>query len=268
MKFVSAMPVWCGLTEIILKIVLPPGFACIGGKVQSVMDKLKRLLALEAKYQLRSEFFDELLSGGSLVKLNTYEPMIDAGEFNPDIYVVKEGLVRGTYLDKNSEKTAGFALPGTLFMSLHCYYGNEPSYYRFEACCSTEVIRIPRQWFDGMTARYHEFALWVMSANQNQLYYNEFRSHLLSGDAKSRFEQLTQRVSKIIPEVPSDVIASGLGVGKSHYDKVKTEMYTRWKMILPIVPSKIIASYLGITEQHLSKIKRELLRDGMERGQR
>lgn len=224
------------------------------------MDKLKRLLALEAKYQLDDAVFDELLSAGSVVKLNTYEPMIDAGEYNPDIYVVKEGLVRGTYLDKNAEKTAGFALPGTLMMSLHCYYGNEPSYYRFEACCATEVIRIPRGWFEGLTMRSHEFALWVMSANQNQLYYNEFRSRLLSGDAKSRFEQLTRRWSEIIPEVPANVIASGLGVGKNHYQRVKTEMYARWKMILPIVPSKIIASYLGITEQHLSKIKRELLR--------
>lgn len=171
------------------------------------MDKLKRLLALEAKYRLREELFDELLGAGTVVKLTTYQPMIDAGEFNPDIYVVKEGLVRGTYLDRNVEKTAGFALPGTLFMSLHCYYGNEPSYYRFEACCSTMVIRIPRVVFDGMIARYHEFALWVMSANQNQLYYNEFRSRLLSGDAKSRFVQLTRRLSELIPEVPSAVIA-------------------------------------------------------------
>ncbi len=46
--------------------------------------------------------------------------MIDAGEFNPNIYIVKYGLIRGTYLDKNMEKTAGFALPGFIidFLSL------------------------------------------------------------------------------------------------------------------------------------------------------
>ena len=167
------------------------------------------MLALEAKYQIDDRLFDELLSGGTEVALTTYEAMIDAGEYNPDIFVVKKGLVRGTYLDKNSEKTVGFALPGTLLMSLHCYYGNEPSYYRFEACCATEVIRIPRSWFDGLIEREHEFARWVMSANQNQLYYNEFRSRLLSGDAKSRFVQLTRRLSEITPEVPADIIGFG-----------------------------------------------------------
>lgn len=100
------------------------------------MENLKRLLALEAKYQIDDRLFDELLSGGTEVALTTYEAMIDAGEYNPDIFVVKKGLVRGTYLDKNSEKTVGFALPGTLLMSLHCYYGNEPSYYRFEPVCA------------------------------------------------------------------------------------------------------------------------------------
>lgn len=227
------------------------------------MENLKRLLALEAKYQIDDRLVDELLSGGTEVALTTYEAMIDAGEYNPDIFVVKKGLVRGTYLDKNSEKTVGFALPGTLLMSLHCYYGNEPSYYRFEACCATEVIRIPRSWFDGLIEREHEFARWVMSANQNQLYYNEFRSRLLSGDAKSRFVQLTRRLSEITPEVPADIIASGLGAGRCHHHRVKSEMYSRWKEVLLLVPSKIIASYLGITEQHLSKIKRELLHEGM-----
>lgn len=225
------------------------------------IDKLKRFLALEAKYQLSDVLFDEFLNGGEVVCLNTYEPMIDAGSCNPDVYVVKEGLIRGTYLDKNTEKTAGFALPGSLLISFHCYYGGEPSYYRYEACCQTEVVRIPKSHFDGLIARSHEFALWVMSANQNQLYYNEFRNRLLSGDAKSRFAQLTRRWSEIIPDVPSSVIASNLGVDSRHYAKVKSEMYARWKTILPTVPSKIIASYLGITEQHLSKIKREMLRD-------
>lgn len=75
-------------------------------------DSLRQLLELEAKYVVRHEVLDEFLAGGVPVSLDTYGPMIDAGEFNPDIYVVKEGLIRGTYMDKNIEKTVGFALPG------------------------------------------------------------------------------------------------------------------------------------------------------------
>lgn len=218
---------------------------------------LKQLLALEAKYRLRPEIMDRFLAGGSLVTLDTYEPMIDAGAYDPNIYIVKTGLVRGTYLDKNIEKTAGFALPGTLLISFHCFYGHEESYYRFEACCPTTVVKIPKEYFDTLLKESHEFSLWVMSAHQNQLYYNESKNHVLSGDAKSRLTQLTRHLSGKIEE-SKDTLPADLD-DRTHQKMVKTELYTRWKEIFRIVPSKIIASYLGITEQHLSKIKREAL---------
>lgn len=225
------------------------------------MDRLKKLLALEAKQQLREEIFDRLLEAGEEISLSTYEPMIDAGEFNPNVFIVKEGLIRGTYLEKNLEKTAGFALPGTLLISFHCYYGGEPSYYRYEACCPAVVVRIPKASFDNLMRESHEFTLWVMSAHQNQLYYNEFKNQLLSGDAKSRLIQLTRRLSGIIPDPGPDSTTPQAGSqDDSHDQKVKQELHVRWKEIFPLVPSKIIASYLGITEQHLSKIKKELLK--------
>lgn len=221
------------------------------------LSHLSRLLALEATYRLRPETMEEFLAGGTLIALDTYEPMIDAGVFDPNIYIVKTGLIRGTYLDKNTEKTAGFALPGTVLMSFHCYYGHEPSYYRFEACCPTTLLRVPRQYFDEMLERSHEFSLWIMSMHQNQLYYNESRNRLLSGDAKTRLIQLTRYMSgnADIIEAP-DEVTDGDNI---HRALVRNGLYTRWKEIFRLVPSKIIASYLGITEQHLSKIKREVL---------
>lgn len=219
---------------------------------------LRRLLELEANYRVAPELLERFLAGGKTITLDTYESMIDAGDYDPNIYVVKTGLIRGTYLDKNTEKTAGFALPGTLLISFHCYYGGEPSYYRFEACCATTVVKIPKFHFDQLLSESHEFALWVMSAHQNQLYYNEYKNRMLSGDSKARLMQLTLNMSG-----NADLIASANSISKddiTHRKLVKTEIYSRWKDIFNMVPSKVIASYLGITEQHLSKIKREIIK--------
>lgn len=228
------------------------------GKDKETTGNLRQLMALEARYRIRPELLDEFLAGGIPVKLGTYDAMIDAGEFDPDIYVVKEGLVRGTYMDQNLEKTAGFALPGTMLISFHCYYGSEPSYYRFEACCPTTVIHIPRDYFDALLHSSHEFALYVMSVNQNQLFYNECKNQMLSGDARSRLLQLTRRLSGLV----DGSWLRNSNTPDNHDQRVKTELYTRWKAIFRIVPSKIIASYLGITEQHLSKIKRQIITSG------
>lgn len=222
-------------------------------------NKLKQLLALESKERMKDELFDRLLDGGEDIHLLTYEPMIDAGDFNPNIYIVKEGLIRGTYLDRNNEITVGFALPGTLIISFHSYFDGAPSYYRYEACCPSTVVRIPKAHFDKLTKESHEFALWVMSAHQNQLFYNEVRNKVLCGDAKERLLQLKRRLSSTLT---SDIATPS---SDSHNLQMKQQLDSRYKTIYSIVPSKIIASYLGITEQHLSRIKKELLKENAEK---
>lgn len=209
----------------------------------------KTLLAQESCYPIDQAILDELLDHGENIILKTYEPLIDTGQCDPNIYIVKSGLIRGTYLDKNIEKTAGFALAGTLFMSFHCYYADQPSYYRFEACCASEVIRVRRPYFNNLIATNHQFAQWLLSAHQNQLFYNEFKSKLLTGSARERLIQLTENLGILLDQ----------DAPESYWKRVKEEVDFRWREILRLVPAKIIASYLGITEQHLSKIKKEIL---------
>ncbi len=212
-------------------------------------DKIIDLLVPEANRKVSRGVLARLLEGAQIVSLSTYDPLIDSGQYDPNIYIIKSGLLRGTYLDKNMERTAAFGLPGTILINFHSYYSEEPSFFRFEACCASEVLRISRAHFDAMLEDSHEFALWVMSAHQNQLYYNEVRKQLLCGDAKTRLRQLADRLADSFTSADSDApIADS-----------KNAVYTRWKEIFRLVPSRIIASYIGITEQHLSKIKRELL---------
>ncbi len=222
------------------------------------MEKLKKLLRMEAKQEISDELLDRLLALGTEISLNTYEPLIESGKINPDVFIIKSGLVRGTYEKVNSEITGGFALPGSMLFSWHSFYAGKPSFYRMEACCPTQVLRVRKADFDNLIDESHEFCKWVMSANQNQCYYNEFKNRLFKGDAKSRLKQLYERWSDIEPTLPTGLIASNF-IDDGPSSAEKREVSERWRYILPMVPSKIIASYLGITEQHLSKIKREVL---------
>lgn len=185
---------------------------------------LIELISEEAKIRIPDTIWNELFSYSTIRKLKRKEAMIDAGEYDPDVYFVKDGLIRGTFMDKTAERTAGFALPGTLLISFHCFYGNEPSYYRFEACVPSQVIRVPAHVFRMMIEKYHEFAIWVMEANQNQLYHAELKNCLISGDAKERLRQLIEGWPEIILKVSSKHLASYLGVSEVHLSRVKSEI--------------------------------------------
>lgn len=218
------------------------------------MDKLKKLLALEAKLKIDDSLLDRLLKGGNEIRLSPHETMFDEGDSNPDIYIVKNGIIRGTHLCQNVEVTSGFALPGTIIISFHCYYGNEPSFYRFEACCKSVVIRIPKAHFDSLIEESHEFARWVLSAHQNQLYYYERKNKILSGNARERLVALFDMLSEAEYDPYESLVSDN-----SHETNVKNLCCDRWIRLLSFIPSRVIASYIGITEQHFSKIKRELL---------
>lgn len=220
------------------------------------MNTLRQLLALEAKLKISDDLLDRLLEGGVEIRLAPHQAMIDEGEYNPDVYIVKSGIIRGTNLNQNVEVTSGFALPGTMFMSFYCYYGEEQSFYRFEACCESTVIRIPKAHFDNLVKESHEFARWVVSAHQNQLYYYERKNQLLSGSSRERLIALLKMLS-----AATSTFNNNVNVDKRHETKVKELVCNRWDRIFSIIPSRYIASYLGITEQHFSKIKREVLNE-------
>lgn len=193
----------------------------------SELDDLYIKMQGEAKTLLLRPCYDRLVEGSKLIQLRRREAMIDAGKFDPNIYIVKNGMVRLTYMDNNLERTRGFAMPGTLLISYHSYYGDAPSFYRFEAVVPSVVVKISKENFDKLIKEDQGFAFWLLQAAQNHIYYEEIKNKNTSGEAKNKLIQLMQD----------------------------------WPEIFTKVPAKIIASYMGITEVHLSRIKAELFRN-------
>lgn len=185
------------------------------------LDRLKHLLSAECHYQLADDVMDRFLSGGERLSLKTGEVLIHAGQFDPNIYIVMSGVVRHTFMNGEAEKTATFALAPTMFTEYHCFYAREESFYQVEACCRSEVLKIPKTHYDRMVAESHEFARWALSMADNQFYYYERKNSVINGDAKERFESLIKNRPEIIDNVQLKVIASYLGITQQYLIKLK-----------------------------------------------
>lgn len=188
--------------------------------------ELYQLVKEETKIKLPYETYESMMEGSKLLRLRRREALVEAGKYDANLYIVRSGLIRGMYMSGSQERTVGFALPGTLLFSFHSYTGELPSFYRFEACTPSQVIKISHHHFNRLLEKDHRFALWVMGANQMQLYFTEIKHKLLSGEAKDNLLSLR----------------------------------ATWPEIFLKVPAKYIASYLGITEVHLCRIKSELIK--------
>lgn len=189
--------------------------------------KMKTLLADECNYRLSDDVMTDFLMRMDIVKVKNRRALIEGGSINRDIYIVKDGIIAEIYFDGTNERCWAFGLPGTMFFSSPGYYLRRPAFFRVVACCDSEFLHISKQDFDNMLASSHEFARWALSMAQSQIYFFEYKTTLISGNASSKFRTLVKNRPEIIK----------------------------------YVPNKLIASYLGITQQYLSNLKRRMLKD-------
>lgn len=189
------------------------------------MDRVKQLLNEEGKCKLSPEIMDMFLEKAKLIFLKKDQVIVDEGEVNKDIYIVKDGIIAYTYMDGSDERCYAFALPASIIFSTASYYMGEPSFYRIIACCPTEVLHISKRDYDDLIRNCPEFAQYVLSIAINQLYLIERKNILINGTTTEKFKHIL----KLRPEIVKNVT------------------------------SKLIASYLGITQQHLCRLKRQLM---------
>lgn len=188
------------------------------------MEEFKKALADEAPYKLSEKMMDYFCSCMEEISLKRYDVIVKAGDVNGDIYFVNEGVVRRTYVDGEKVVTTAFALKGTMIISWHSYCFGLPAYHQFEACCPATVMKITKEKFDELINSSHEFSLWALNMLQCALYYHEFRTRLMKGSPKDRYESLIKGRPEIIQKVPLGIIASYLGVTQSHLSRMRNQI--------------------------------------------
>lgn len=194
---------------------------------QGDINEMKRLLKEEVGFLPESPGLEYALRNAEWKKVDAKYVIIEMGKTCPDVFIVKDGIIRVWDFDGVKERTFGFGLPGTIFESKHSFVMHGPSYYQVETCCPSTILRIPEKEFWKTVAEDHSFAIFMLHNAYGELYSHEFKeSTINNGSARERFEAML----KYRP------------------------------IILEKVPQKIIASYLGITSEYFSVLKRRLLK--------
>ena len=190
------------------------------------MDELKKLLAIEYPHKMADELMDRFLGAMTEVRLKNREVLIPGGKLDTNLYVHKSGIIRGFWFDGEKEKTEGFSNPGTILMSFHSYVMREPSFYQYESCGESTVMKISQREVEELVKSSHEFARWLLAVQFIKLYYNEFKRAAINGTAKERYLALTKNRPEIMQHVQLNIIASYLGVTPNYLSYLKKTLST------------------------------------------
>lgn len=188
------------------------------------MERLKELLAQECSFRLSDELIDKLLASAEIIELKRNGILVMGGKYDPNIYIVKDGVIRYTYMDGTKEMTFAFALPASVMIAMHSYYAHLPAFYQLEACCKSTVLKISQKHYNQLIESSHEFARWALRYAQGQIFYLEKKDSVVNGNARERFISLISKRPEIIKKVPLKYIASYLGITQQYLSLLKSKL--------------------------------------------
>jgi CRP-like cAMP-binding protein len=184
---------------------------------------LKELLNRECDYRLSNETMERFLGLMTEIHLKDNEPLIRCGQMDSNVYVVKNGIMRHSYLDGLKEAVYAFSAPGTMIISWFSFYKRMPSFLQIESCGATTVARIAKSDFETLVEQSADFAKWWTRLLVAQHWCLEMKLDAVNGTtAKDRFESLVRNRPEILAGVESRFIASYLGITPSYLSRLKS----------------------------------------------
>lgn len=191
-------------------------------------DDFRTELGKESAYPMSDNIFKLIIDNAEPLTFRKGETVVDIGEIDSDIYIIKEGIVRGYMINDGVETNTYFGMDGTLLTSMQGYTCGQPSIICIEVCTPSTILRIRKPVFEKLMDESNEFCRWVCGVFTRRSYLNELKAKIMNGNAKWRYEWL---------------------------EKCRPELFDN-------VPLKAIASYLKMTEVHISRIRKKIIKEG------
>ncbi len=192
---------------------------------QKEIDEMRSLLKDEVGFLPAGPGLDLMLRHADWMRVDAKYVVIEMGKTCPDVFIVKDGIIRVWDFDGEKERTFGFGLPGTIFESKHSFVMHGPSYYQVETCCPSTILRIPEKEFWKTVETDHSFAIFMLHNAYGELYSHEFKeSTINNGTAKERFEAMLKYRPVILEKVPQKIIASYLGITSEYFSMLKRRL--------------------------------------------
>ncbi|MDE6360694.1 MAG: Crp/Fnr family transcriptional regulator [Muribaculaceae bacterium] len=193
------------------------------------MTDFKTVLGEESDFPMSDRIYNTITENAELLTFRKGETLVDIGSIDPDIYIIKQGIVRGYMVNDGVEMNIYFGMDGTLLASMQGYSLSRPSIICIEVCCPTTVLRIRKAVFDRLMEESNEFCRWVCGVFTRRSCFDELKAKVMNGNAKWRYEWLEKCRPELFDNVPLKAIASYLKMTEVHVSRIRKEIAKRSK---------------------------------------
>ncbi len=154
--------------------------------------------------------------------VNRKEYVLREGEINRQISFIEKGLVRGYYAAEGEEINAWFQKEGDIFISIHSFFQQRPSYEFIQAIEDCVIWGISYEQLDYAYRYFPEFNVHARIILQKYYSLSEERNYIMRRSTMSqRYEYFIEKYADLLLRVPDKYIATHLGMTVTTYSHVK-----------------------------------------------
>ena len=157
-----------------------------------------------------------------IIILQKNDFFVKAGHFSDRIAFVQSGLLRSYFTTNEKEVTTFFALPGSVCLDAHSFFGLKQSQESIQALMKSELLVINRE---DLYSLYEENWKWQQVGRlfvEKYFVASEERTIALqSRTAHELYEQFVVEFPDVVQMVPQHYIASYLGITPETLSRVR-----------------------------------------------
>ncbi len=196
----------------------------VPGVSESDKSLLKELLPKESNFAVSQETIEKLIDLGNTIILEKDDSLIASGEKDSNLYILVDGLLRTWFWNDNKEETFAISTIPTVFFNYHTYFAGKDSFFQFEACIDSRVIKISKQDYDRLIAESHDFTRFMLGLANAQLYHYERKCRLSLGDSKEKYKKMIQDNPGRVNQMSLQTVASYLRITPQYLSKLRKGM--------------------------------------------
>ncbi|MCG8207295.1 Crp/Fnr family transcriptional regulator [Tenacibaculum finnmarkense] len=145
------------------------------------------------------------------ITLKRNDFLINKGDLNTNLYLVKEGSLRVFIEDDNEEHTIRFGYKKSIITAFDCFLTEKPTFFYIQALkkCELKVIsKINYMRFINSKKEYQD--VWNVFLNDFMYQQIEREIDLITYSPQKRFNRVFKRSPQLFQEIPQKYIASYL----------------------------------------------------------
>jgi CRP-like cAMP-binding protein len=171
-----------------------------------------------------ASILNEVISMIEVFHLKKFDQFLKAGEVCKYWGFVDSGLIRTFYFKKGKDVTEYFAPEGFAFTSLESIFTGKPSQLIIEALEPTVIYALSKSNVDKLCDKYHEVEILYRRILEVTLIVSQHRADSLQFEtSEEKYENLLDKIPKVLLRVPSLYVASYLGITPETLSRVRAK---------------------------------------------